>query len=78
MDPDSAYFAYSAYFTQGVVNVWGGECLGGERFTITILHILHVCMVCMVCIVCIVCISRSIDSIFNNVVSESVNQSVSY
>ena len=34
MDPDSAYFAYSAYFTQGVVNVWGGECLGGEGLTI--------------------------------------------
>ena len=22
-------------FTLGVVNVWGGECLGGERLTIT-------------------------------------------
>ena len=33
-----------------------------------------VCILCILCIVCIVCIFRSIHSIFNKVVSESVSE----
>ena len=28
----------------GVVNVWGGECLGGERLTIVFLNLLLACL----------------------------------